>query len=106
MKLASIAEVQPILSKETVLPLSAMPERTKDSPQSKGLSCFYEALWSKQEQALHFSPLPDGGNLHAVGYIDVKLVHIGSLTDMPTRHPLILATTRQGRPVCPSNLTG
>ena len=27
MKLASIAEVQPILSKETVLPLSAMLER-------------------------------------------------------------------------------
>ena len=40
MKLASIAEVQPILSKETVLPLSAMLAKTKDSPHDKDCPVF------------------------------------------------------------------
>ena len=35
MKLASIAEVQPILSKETVLPLSAMLAKNKGQPPIK-----------------------------------------------------------------------
>ena len=56
-----------------------MLENNQGQPQPKGLSCFYETLWSKQEQTLHFSPLLDGDNLHTVGYVDVKLVHIASL---------------------------
>jgi len=35
MKLASIAEVQPILSKETVFPLSAMLEKNKGQSPTK-----------------------------------------------------------------------
>jgi len=41
MKLASIAEVQPILSKETVLPLSAMlAKKQRTAPNQKDCPIF------------------------------------------------------------------
>lgn len=45
MKLASIAEVQPILSKETVLPLSAMLAKNKGQPPIKRTVLFYKTLY-------------------------------------------------------------
>ena len=48
----------------------------KDSPQPKGLSCFYEILWSKQEQVLHFSSSLDGRHNLSVPPFEVHIVTI------------------------------
>ena len=45
MKLASIAEVQPILSKETVFSLSAMLVKNKGQPPIKRTVLFYKTLF-------------------------------------------------------------
>ena len=45
-----------------------MLEKNKGQPQSKGLSCFYKTLWSKQEQVLHFSSSLNGRHYLSVGF--------------------------------------
>ena len=60
----------------TIYPLSAMLEKNKGQPQSKGLSCFYKTLWSKQEQVLHFSSSLDGRHYLSVPPFEVHIVTI------------------------------
>ena len=65
------------VAKKPSCPYLRCLQRTKDSPQSKGLSYFINLiLWSKQEQILHFSSSLDGRHYLSVPPFEVHIITI------------------------------